>query len=143
MASKYFDPSQVTDGEKAELIKKIGEKCIIEDKLGCHLWKLSINSSGYPQMKLGKTYSTRFSSKPYNPGHILLSISKNLKLNINGHEVSHLCHNKKCTNITHLSYEPKSVNSSRELCKFGKSYCITHEVNDLGGHRKFPNCLIW
>ena len=32
-------------------------------------------------------------------------------------QVSHRCHNRRCVNIDHLSYEPPNVNQDRQICR--------------------------
>ncbi|KAH3835674.1 hypothetical protein DPMN_109033 [Dreissena polymorpha] len=47
--------------------------------------------------------------------------------------VSHICHNKKCIKVEHLSYEPQSVNNSRKKC------LATRECT---GHHGYPKCIL-
>ena len=41
-------------------------------------------------------------------------------------DVSHLCHNRLCVNIAHLSLEPRCVNEHRRHCKSIR-YCTNHD----------------
>ena len=50
-----------------------------------------------------------------------------------GFHVSHLCHNKKCIKIQHLSLEPAGINLSRKACVSG-GRCL--------GHGDYPLCLL-
>jgi len=50
-----------------------------------------------------------------------------------GHETSHLCHNKQCINTDHLASEPHNVNMSRVACENERvsrgmsHFCFGHE----------------
>lgn len=48
-------------------------------------------------------------------------------------EASHLCHNPRCILLSHLNWEPKSVNAAREKCRQDGKCCQ---------HEGFPNCLL-
>ena len=47
--------------------------------------------------------------------------------------VSHLCHNKLCINVKHLSYESSSVNNARQTCRMN---------GECTGHRGFKRCRL-
>ena len=57
-------------------------------------------------------------------------------LNAPGYEMSHLCHNKKCTNISHLTYEPCTVNQQRKSCN---DPAMCHKV--CVDHGNYPSCI--
>ncbi len=42
-----------------------------------------------------------------------------------GYDASHLCHNKKCIRIDHISMEPTHINQSRKHCS-NEGRCFTH-----------------
>ena len=46
------------------------------------------------------------------------------------YHVSHLCHNKLCINVMHLSYEKSCVNNARSICR-RSGECFGHR-----GHRR-------
>lgn len=48
-------------------------------------------------------------------------------------DVSHLCHNKVCINVEHLSIEPHCVNNNRQNCR-SKGFCSEH--------KPFSNCML-
>jgi hypothetical protein len=48
-------------------------------------------------------------------------------------DVSHLCHNPLCINLTHLTLEPHRINIIRRTC---------HTLHACIGHGDYPNCLI-
>ena len=50
------------------------------------------------------------------------------------YETSHLCHNKLCVNIDHLSLEPHSVNTQRRAC-VTNGRCIGHGA-------PYKNCIL-
>ena len=57
-----------------------------------------------------------------------------------GLEASHLCHNKRCMKISHLSAEPHFINMSRNTCAYmrettgDRGYCT-------GDHQGYENCI--
>lgn len=57
-----------------------------------------------------------------------------------GSEVSHLCHNKRCINIDHLSVEPHAVNNTRIHC-YNERHCSSNHVNFDGN--KLPDCIFF
>lgn len=57
--------------------------------------------------------------------------SKNFELDPQKH-VSHLCHNKFCIKVEHLTYESPSSNESRKPCA---------KIRVCQGHVNAPNCI--
>ena len=53
-------------------------------------------------------------------------------------DVSHLCHNKCCIRIDHLTYEPHAVNTQRRkchrTCRGRRRVCV--------GHGDYPACIL-
>ncbi len=129
----YFDPMIVNRDLKHELLAKIDSKCNVTGSEECTIWTASVNSAGYPQMKLGKKFSHLFTDKPYNPVGIAFAIQHSLVLNQPFHEISHLCHEKKCVRVGHISYEPCVVNVQRNGCK-ANGMCFTHQG--------YPDCIM-
>jgi hypothetical protein len=125
MTSQYFNTSLLNPDELYILKRKMENNSKLDEKTGCLLWERSSSSSGYPQMKLGKIFHNRFGGNPVNPAHIYFCITNNAILNKQGFEISHLCHEKKCINSTHLTYEPQYINAAREICK-RDNYCHSH-----------------
>ena len=52
-------------------------------------------------------YSHRFSYMLHNN---VFDLSKEI-------QISHRCHNKRCVNPEHLSFEPEAVNKDRQICR--------------------------
>ena len=52
---------------------------------------------------------------------------------IEGKDVSHLCHNTLCTNSDHLSLETHHINRTREIC-MNRNLCT--------GHGGYENCRL-
>ena len=48
------------------------------------------------------------------------------------YHVSHLCHNARCVQIHHLSYEDATINANRKVCKLNQ-HCT--------GHSDLPKCI--
>lgn len=49
------------------------------------------------------------------------------------YDVSHLCHNRQCVNIEHLSEEPHYVNNNRQHCK---------ALGECTEHHPYPKCML-
>ena len=116
MPANNFDPSLLTHDQCESIINKIYKNSQVAGKPGCLTWLLSCSSSGYGQMRLRREVHSLFKSKLFNPCHIICSIYHGQILNAPGYEMLHMCHNKKCTNISHLTYEPCTVNQQRKSC---------------------------
>lgn len=95
----------------------------------CHNWTGQQTRKGYGQFEFrlrGKKFKVSI--------HRLIYYLKNNCINLptNLH-VSHLCHNKLCIKIEHLSLEPARVNNSRQVCK---------NDGNCTGHYGFANCIL-
>ena len=135
----HFDPNKCSDEEIQSLKDKIHKNSIHNGATDCLEWTRSCGKSGYPQMKLGKIFNDRFKNIPYNPAHLLYCIQHTIILNNVSHEISHLCHNKRCISYEHLSYEPKIVNAGRDQC-CRTGMCYTHVYYDWG--IEYPKCIL-
>ena len=133
----HFDPSKCSEEEIDSLKDKIHRNSVQNNANDCLEWTRSCGKSGYPQMRLGQAFYERFNNIPYNPAHLLYTIQHKITLD-KGYEISHLCHNKRCVNYEHLSYEPKAVNAARNQCCHSR-VCITHQYHDWG--IVYPNCV--
>ena len=70
-------------------------------------------------------YSHRFSYMIFNR---VFDLSKDI-------HVSHICHQRRCINPAHLSYEPNHVNQDRQVCRgIVPAQCKAHQL--------FPDCLL-
>ena len=49
-------------------------------------------------------------------------------------DISHLCHESLCTNVAHLSAEPRRINNIQRSCR-GSGACL--------GHGNYANCILW
>ena len=95
---------------------------------GCEIWNAGKNCYGYGVVRVpfrGRRVTLTVHRLAY-----YLSVQNKL-LSPKMH-VSHLCHNKTCVKIDHLSYEPQSINNARNIC-FMNARCK--------GHRCYPNCI--
>ena len=99
-----------------------------EEATGCRLWGKSTASNGYPQLKV--TVQS-WGSKPQSVHRLVYYMAGNTSTP--GHEISHLCHNKLCVEVSHLSSEPPAVNSQRNNCR-GENIC--------SGHGAYADCLL-
>ena len=56
-----------------------------------------------------------------------------------GHETSHLCHNKQCVNMDHLMSEPHHVNMSRVAC--ANERLLRRIPHFCFGHEGYSQCI--
>ena len=47
------------------------------------------------------------------------------------HDISHVCHRKKCVNPAHLSHEEHHVNIEREICRV-RGHCTDNHISKDG-----------
>ena len=94
-----------------------GEKCC-----GCWMWIGGYRADGrYGQLKVG--------GKPINV-HRAAYMAANHKECIDlVLDISHICHNKMCVNLKHLSREEHLVNMDRESCLW-LGHCTSHQCAD-------------
>ena len=128
MAAAFFS-SFPPDQLVVKLEAVLGEK---SELVGlCCLWTGETDRYGYGVHRVvvsGKRIKLKVHRLKYylcDPGHSALQ---------RNFHISHLCHNKLCINIEHLSYEPVTVNNSRKVC-------LTN--GQCSGHRGFRECCLW
>ena len=73
--------------------------------------------------KLAYSFGVSMSSQGAQP-HLALS-NKDIVLT-ESKDVPHLCHNRCCVQLEHLSYEPHSINNQRLVCKNESEFCDLH-----------------
>ena len=128
------------DRDKGEekVLKKSKEKLqfykLSEGNGVCHLYDSPPSANGYITLtfrhpgKAGKPVTSTTVAKA-------AQMVEENTLYLDGElEASHLCHNKTCVLIEHISYEPHTVNAGRKACVLAGA-C-------LGGHGQFPHCLV-
>ena len=129
-----FDPNKLTQTQKEELIARVESRTELQE--GCMVWQGMARKHGYPQMKLGAHIAkvTGSPNKAYNPARILYSVHHNeILFKYSNNRLSHLCHNKLCCSIEHLTLEPLAINIQRNTC-MREGTCV--------GHGNQPNCKI-
>lgn len=94
----------------------------------CHIWKGEI-LGGYPNLRV----TFRGKRVRFRVHRLIYYLSINAEPLDPDIHVSHLCHNKCCINLQHLSYEPNAINCQRNLCKIGKQ-CF--------GHKGYRKCIV-
>ena len=120
-----FFTTKLTSAEILKLRNKLETK-VVKNKT-CKLWS-GTQRNGYGILEF------RFRGKKIKiPVHRLAYYLHN-----NCHQlspdihVSHLCHDKLCCNVEHLSYEPQRINNKRQTCKSN---------GECSGHHGFQNCI--
>lgn len=95
----------------------------------CEIWSDQTDRDGYGILRITHQ-SKRLRLRVHRLAYFLLDPSQKL---IPKYHVSHLCHNKLCMNVVHLSYEPAMINNARKVCR-GSGECI--------GHRGYKRCAV-
>ena len=121
----YFFTTHVTDKEKQRLNCLISKK--YEHLNGCYIWK-GASPKGYGVL----SFSFRGKKFKLKAHRVVYYLGFNQPLSPKMH-VSHVCHNKLCVNIQHLSYEPQKINNNRQICAH-EGICY--------GHYGFLDCKI-
>lgn len=95
---------------------------------GCHIWYGATDSDGYAVIR--PTF--RLKRQIFTVHRLIYYLENDCHFYNRSYHVSHLCHNKKCINIQHLSLEPGEINVRRNSCRQSKTCC---------GHDGFKNCI--
>ena len=107
---------------------KILENSQKEDE--CMIWQRAQKPSGYGVIRYPSPITNKWHTVN---AHRLSYIVFHEKFVDDFLHISHLCHNKRCISVAHLSAEPASVNADRVKC-LNRQQCM--------GHQPFPKCLI-
>lgn len=122
----HFFTSELSENEIENFLLKL--KCTNIQNEHCLLW------SGAQRNSYGILENRFRGNKIKIPVHRLAYFLKhNCEPLSPEMHVSHLCHNKLCINVEHLSLEPQAINNSRQICK---------NEGECYGHHGFQNCLI-
>ncbi len=122
----YFFMAHLTDEERLRLKHLFDNKYQIINE--CHIWKGACTPNGYGVLRCsfrGKRLRLK--------AHRALYFLETKHAMSSKMHVSHLCHNKLCVNIKHLSYEPQNINNNRQIC--------AHE-GLCHGHYGYSGCKI-
>jgi len=102
----------------------------------CLIWHGDTINSKY-----GKVYIRvirRMYSTPVLPHRLIWAMHNKDKVKeMAGMDVSHLCNNKLCLNIAHLSLETQEINNERRICE-RRGRCDGHKDNK----KIYPKCLL-
>ena len=123
MSKIIIDPAVIPQSSKTHYLEKIktqsNRSSSSSSSSNCLIWRKSVNSSGYPQMRFsfpGKC------AKKFTLHRMLYASQRNSILDKPHFDVSHLCHSKLCVEVEHLVYEPSVVNAQKRSCiTFAKS----------------------
>lgn len=124
MSSFFLNP--LSHVQVTKINKKLVTKIVKTDN--CHTWTGETTSDGYGVIRLSVATNVRKRVKVH---RLIYFIAHSQPLPPHLH-VSHLCHNKICCNLKHLSLEPAGINNQRNTCRTDK-HCF--------GHNTFKNCI--
>lgn len=123
--SNFFE-TRLTTSEIVKLKRRLQSKGKRDEK--CFIWT-GQQRNGYGVLQF------RFRGKKINlPIHRLTYYIYNECVQIPPHvHISHICHNKLCFEIDHLSFEPQRINNNRQICK---------NDGECTGHHGYVNCIL-
>jgi hypothetical protein len=136
--AKTLDPHKFSARDRQHMMAKVTANC--EERDGCLMWTRSVNSSGYPQMKIKLPNGTRTNVLVHRLVYAITSgrVLEQALLGEIEYEVSHLCHHSVCMRSNHLVYEPKGVNTDRRSCK---TQGLCHREHQWYG-TPYPDCKL-
>ena len=111
------------EGFFEKYLAKLNENTVLGQNGVCKIWTGTSTSNG----KYGVINCKFPGARGWQKIHIhrLAYMIAVQNFNLEGFDVSHLCHNTKCVNIGHLSLEPHGFNNARMTCvSTGK--CLGH-----------------
>ena len=102
---------------------------------GCLVWTKCTSDQGYGCMNVKWYYPETKVWKYVRRGTHRLAMMCNLRTTqLTAHyHVSHLCHNKLCCSVEHLSLEPNWINAQRAKCLTGGT---------CPGHGRYRSCIL-
>lgn len=114
---------------------KISHNTVPGASKGCLEWAGGTSGNGYPYMKIDVDGN---GVKQVIGVHRVVMMCHLSKTEFSdGLQVSHMCHNRRCVNINHLSLEPDFVNAGRNRCRTAGTCCGAHN----SGGTAFANCI--
>lgn len=124
----YQNVKTLTENEFYRIFRQFDR--YISKENSCHTWHGRKDAYGYGEMLL-QFRGVRLGLKVH---RVVFALDHpNISLNSASYDVSHLCHNRLCVNVQHLSYEPHSINNNRLVCK---------NDGECHGHYGFKDCLL-
>ena len=114
---------------KTRLSAKIenGDPC--GDVQRCISWMGCIRANGYGWVKAEKLTGERQSMNAHRFVYMVYAPCPDIPPY---HDISHLCHNKSCVNLAHLSCEMHGINVQRTNCS---------QMKKCTGHGNHPPCI--
>ena len=120
LACRLFECIKILTDEKESCANNL-KKCIVKN-CDCHLWQGRLDACGYGEIRL--MFRGRHTSLKAHRAVFAMS-QPDVYLMSQNHDVSHLCINKNCVKLNHLSLEPHSVNNKMLPCK-NDGQCYSH-----------------
>lgn len=126
MSEAFFSDTHIDAELHNTLSNLLLEKSV--SRYECLIWTGEKDRLGYGYLRVthkGKRLRLRTHRLAFHLANVDLALHHAM-------HVSHLCHTKLCLNVSHLSYETKTVNNSRKRCMFD---------GECHGHHGFKPCL--
>lgn len=127
MATTFF-----ANDTSDEMIEKIRSKLKEKSSLGCNdcnLWRGATDRNGYGILRMTINRKRISFSVHRLAFYVFHKDERHLRPKFH---VYHICHQKLCINIEHLSYEEAKVSSQRNRCRIN---------NECSGHRGNKACI--
>ena len=132
-----FDPEVLTQEDKNDILSHIKAVEDEPDVDGCIPYaEKALKNGRYPAITLKRSVAGLFGppTKQFNPASLRYSILNNeLLLKDSDIRMSHLCGNKLCLNVNHVTLEDMDDNHARRDCHSAKKCTMLHEP---------PKCII-
>lgn len=126
MAIRFYKTVHTRQFIETHLEELAHKSTLSSSSSSCRLWDGEIDTHGYGVLRLNFG-NTRIKLRTHRLNFFLSHHPTTLSSN---RHVSHLCHNKKCISINHLSYEPQAINIKRNMCKLN---------GECSGHWHYKN----
>lgn len=128
MASTFFtNINTLTNEEKHRFTNQF--ETHVKNVDDCEVWQGRMNISGYGEIRI-MFRGRRLCLKAHRVMFALNSPDVTLTSDMH---VSHLCHNRLCVRVQHLSYEPQLINNKRLVCK---------NDGECFGHYGYKDCIL-
>lgn len=134
MAKTFYENIQnLSENERYRLSRQFDKYIhvpVVDSKEICHPWSGARDSNGYGEIRI-QFRGRRVHLKAH---RVIFAQANPVAYNLApSNDVSHLCHNRQCVNLHHLSFEPHTINNNRLVCK-NSGECFSHHG--------FSDCLI-
>lgn len=132
-------PKPYIDKQRTNIEFKLSQESYAVRSRGCLVWKRCRDPKKYPSVTWTHPNTALTHRRSTFGLHTVIFFIFTGKVTSPGQDISHLCGNRHCVEIQHLSLESHALNVKRTDCHF-KGHCLGHEnAEDC----LFIECKIW